>query len=177
MTQALRPALAALALLSLAGCAARDDGAVLGLLTPYRVEVVQGNVVTAEMARAVRPGMSRTQVREILGSPLLTDPFHADRWDYVFAIRRAGTQPQTRRVTAHFEGDRLVRLDADELPTEEAFVASIDNFRKPRSVPVLQLTEEQMRQLPAPRPAAEPAAAAAAEPPTREYPPLEPAAR
>lgn len=177
MTPAFRPALAALALVLLAGCATRDEGALLGVFTPYRVEVVQGNVVTAEMVRAVRPGMSRTQVREILGSPLLTDPFHADRWDYVFAIRRPGTEPQTRRVTAHFEGERLVRLDADELPTEEAFVASIDNFPKPRRVPVLELSDERLRQLPAPRPAEAAAPAPTTEPPARTYPPLEPEVR
>jgi outer membrane protein assembly factor BamE len=156
----------------LAGCASAGGDKVLGLITPYQAEVVQGNVVTAEMARAVRPGMSRTQVREILGSPLLTDPFHADRWDYIFTIRRQGTEPQQRRVTAHFDGDRLSRLDAGELPSEEAFVASIDNFRKPRNTPTLQLTEEQLRALPAPKPAA-PTTPPAPEGPTRSYPPLE----
>jgi outer membrane protein assembly factor BamE len=84
-------ALSFAALAVLAGCASSGGERVLGLITPYRAEVVQGNVITAEMARAVRPGMSRNQVREILGSPLLTDPFHADRWDYLFTIRRQGT--------------------------------------------------------------------------------------
>src|ERR1700752_1764762 len=88
----------------------------LGVITPYRVEVVQGNVVTREMAAAVKPGMSRTQLRDILGSPLLTDIFHADRWDYMFASRRSGAEPQARRVTAIFEGENLVKLEAGELP-------------------------------------------------------------
>lgn len=165
-------ALLVLAASTLAGCASSGGERVLSLLTPYRPEVVQGNVVTAEMVRAVRPGMSRTQVREILGSPLLADPFHANRWDYIFTIRRQGTEPQQRRVTAYFEGDSLSRLDAGELPSEEAFVASIDNFRKPRNTPTLQLSEEQMRALPAPKPP-EPAAAPAPQGPARSYPPLE----
>lgn len=175
MSFAVRYGLAALsfaALAVLSGCASSGGDRVLGLITPYQAEVVQGNVITAEMARAVRPGMSRNQVREILGSPLLTDPFHADRWDYIFTIRRQGTEPQQRRVTAYFDGDRLSRLDAGELPSEEAFVASIDNFRKARNTPTLQLTEEQLRALPAPKPA-EPTASQAPEGPTRSYPPLE----
>jgi outer membrane protein assembly factor BamE len=51
---------------------------------------VQGNVVTSEQVARVKPGMTRAQVRDILGTPLLTDPFHADRWDYLFTIRRQG---------------------------------------------------------------------------------------
>jgi outer membrane protein assembly factor BamE len=172
MPFAVRHGLLALFLGGLAGCASPGSDRVLGLITPYRAEVVQGNVITAEMAQAVRPGMSRTQVREILGSPLLIHPFHADRWDYIFTIRRQGTEPQQRRVTAYFDGDRLSRLDAGDLPSEEAFVASIDNFRKPRSIPTLQLTEEALRALPAPKPA-ESAAVQAPEGPTRSYPPLE----
>jgi outer membrane protein assembly factor BamE len=165
-------ALSFAALAVLAGCASSGGERVLGLITPYRAEVVQGNVITAEMARAVRPGMSRNQVREILGSPLLTDPFHADRWDYLFTIRRQGTEPQQRRVTAYFDGDRLSRLDAGELPSEEAFVASIDNFPKRRNTPTLQLSEEQVRALPAPK-QPETTAPPPPEGPTRSYPPLE----
>ncbi len=80
---------------------------VLGLVTPYKVEVVQGNVVTREQMAQVRPGLTRSQVRDILGSPLLTDVFHSDRWDYIFTIRRQGAQPQRRQVTVLFDGDVL----------------------------------------------------------------------
>ena len=148
----------------------------LGVITPYRVEVVQGNVVTREMAAAVKPGMSRTQVRDILGSPLLTDIFHADRWDYMFAIRRSGAEPQARRVTAIFEGENLVKLEADELPSEQEFVASIDTFKKSSTKPRLDLNEEQLKALPAPKPR-EAQAAATPQPPVRDYPPLESAPR
>jgi outer membrane protein assembly factor BamE (lipoprotein component of BamABCDE complex) len=105
---------AALALLAaLSACSStKSSDSVLGLVTPYRIEVVQGNVVTREMAAAVKPGMSRTQVRDILGSPLLTDVFHANRWDYIFTIRRQGAEPQLRRVTAYFDGEKLQRLES-----------------------------------------------------------------
>ena len=97
----------------------------LGVVTPYRMDIVQGNVVTQEQAARVQPGMSRTQVRDILGSPMLTDPFHADRWDYIFTIKRPGTTPQRRDVVAFFKADKLERLDAKDLPTEREFVAAI----------------------------------------------------
>ena len=156
------------------GCAPlQSSDSFLGVITPYRVEVVQGNVVTKEQAALIKPGMTRAQVRDILGSPLLTDAFHADRWDYVFTIRRQGAEPQLRRIVAHFDGDLLKSLDASaELPAEREFVASIDTFKTSRQAPPLALTEEQLKSLPVP----EKPPAAAAEPvgPTRSFPPLEP---
>ena len=110
----------------LSGCSAvSQDGSLLGLVTPYRIDIVQGNVVTKEQLALVRPGLTRVQVRDLLGSPLLADPFHADRWDYVFTIVRPGTQPQRRSVVVYFEGDRLAKIDAPDLPSEREFVALI----------------------------------------------------
>ena len=77
---------------------------VLGLVTPYRPEVVQGNVLTKEMVARVKPGMPKAQVRDLLGSPLLTDVFHESCWDYVFTINRQGATPQKRLVVAQFDG-------------------------------------------------------------------------
>ena len=160
--------------LALAGCASylQSSDNFLGVITPYRVEVVQGNVVTKEQVARIRPGMSRTQVRDILGSPLLTDAFHADRWDYVFTIRRQGTEPQRRRMVVRFDGDRLRSIEGGEdLPRETEFVASIDTYKaRPRSTP-LELSDAQIQALPVPpRPAA---SAAEPEGPVRSYPPLE----
>jgi len=170
------PPAALLALAGLAGCQSlQSSDNFLGVVTPYRVEIVQGNVVTKEQAEAVKPGMSRVQVREILGSPLLTDAFHADRWDYVFTIRRQGAAPQRRSVVVMFDGDVLKSIDSGgDLPAEREFVASIDTFKTARNAPPLALTDEQVKALPVPPkpPVPEPAASAAA--PTRTYPPLEP---
>ena len=160
---------------ALAGCSSLQTSEnFLGVITPYRVEVVQGNVVTSEQAALVKPGLTRAQVRDVLGSPLLADPFHADRWDYVFTIRRQGAPPQLRRVVALFKSDVLASVDTGgELPSERDFVASIDTFKTRRNAPPLTLSTEQMQALPAP------ARSSAAEPvppaPTRSYPPLEPA--
>lgn len=167
---------AAAALAALAGCQSlQSSDNFLGVVTPYRIEIVQGNVVTKEQAEAVKPGMSRAQVRDILGSPLLTDLFHADRWDYVFTIRRQGAEPQRRSVVARFEGEVLKSLDTGgELPAEREFVASIDTFKTSRNAPPLALTEEQVKALPPPAKPPAPEAAASAVAPTRTYPPLEP---
>lgn len=163
------------AALLVSGCAAgpslQSDN-LLGVLTPYRIEVVQGNVVTREQAALVKPGLSRAQVRDIMGSPLLADPFHADRWDYVFTIRRQGAEPQRRAVVLLFDGDKLKSIDAPELPSERDFVASIDTFKSRRDSGPLALTEEQRKALPLP-PRPEPPTAAPSGP-QRSYPPLEP---
>ena len=160
--------------LALAGCQSlQTSESFLGVLTPYRVEVVQGNVVTSEQVALVKPGLTRAQVRDALGSPLLTDPFHTDRWDYVFTIRRQGADPQLRRVVVRFKDDALASIEGTEnLPSEREFVASIDTFKTSRNAPPLVLSDEQLKALPVP---ARPAAAEATLPvPNRTYPPLEP---
>lgn len=161
--------LAAAALL--AGCESlqRTDS-FMGLITPYRIDIVQGNAITREQAALLKPGLTRLQVRDILGTPLIADPFHADRWDYVFTLRRPNTDAQRRAVVVHFEGDVVKSVEATELPTEREFVASISRF-KDLKVPKLELSEEERKALPPPvrreAPPAEPMG------PVRDYPPLE----
>src|SRR3990167_2460996 len=143
---------------------------LFGLLQPYRVDVVQGNVVTQEVMALIQPGLGRAQVREILGTPLLADPFHANRWDYVFTIRRQGVPDQKRNITVFFENDVVARFDTAELPSENEFVASI---AKPldRKDPPANLTPEQIAKLPAPA-----QTQSGAQPPrggVRSSPPLE----
>lgn len=177
-----RPPLAALTLgvtasiLLLAGCAASrqtEDG-FFAKITPYRIEIVQGNVITSEQAARIKPGLSRLQVRDILGTPLLADPFHGDRWDYIFTIRRDGLPNQRRSVVVWFEGDTLKTIEAPDLPSERDFVQGISVSRKKPEVPVLELTEAQRKALPPP-PRREEAATTPDAPagPARSYPPLE----
>ena len=167
-------ALMAWAAVNLAGCASLDPSdTILSVITPYKVEIVQGNVVTQEQVARIQIGMSRAQVRDILGSPLLADVFHADRWDYVFTIRRQGAEPQRRSIVAMFDGERLKSLDTGgELPAEVAFVASIDTNKPSGKAPALALTPEQIQALKPPPKAAPVEAPVAA--PDRVYPPLEP---
>ena len=146
---------------------------LFGAITPYRVDVMQGNVITQELAASVKPGMSREQVRDVLGSPLLTSAFHADRWDYVFTMRRQGVEPQRRSVVVFFKGDVLERIEAPELPSEKDFVTSIRRARASGSAePVLALTDEQRKALPPPL-KGETSAAAQPQGANRPYPPLE----
>jgi outer membrane protein assembly factor BamE len=142
-------------------------------LQPYRVPVVQGNVVTREQVGALRPGMSRIQVRDILGTPLLASVFHANRWDYVFTLQRQGAEPQARRVTVYFKGETLERFEADALPSETEFVSTLGS-QEPPKVPVLEATPEKLQEFPAPAPAPE---ARPLPPLPASYPPLEPATR
>lgn len=144
----------------------------MGLITPYRIDIVQGNAVTREQVAQVRPGMTRAQVRDILGSPMLSDAFHGERWDYVFTMRRPGNEPVRRHVVVHFQGDVLKKLEAPaDLPDEDQFVASIAPAKRKLEVPVLELTEAQRRALPAPAPLTPSAPASAV--PNKTYPPLE----
>jgi len=166
---------ALLGALSLTACQStlQNSDSFMGVITPYKVEIVQGNVITKEQAALAKVGMTRSQVRDVLGSPLLTDIFHANRWDYVFTIRRQGTPPQAHHVMLVFENDTLKSIDTGgDLPGEHDFVASIDTFKTSRNAPPLVLTDEQMKSLRAPAPTLPPQVEPSG--PNRAYPPLEP---
>ena len=160
----------------LAACSSIGDStrSALSAVTPYKVEVVQGNFVSREQVQALQPGMSRQQVREILGTPLVTSVFHADRWEYVFTIKRKDVAAQNRKLTVFFDGDRFSRAEGDEMPSEAEFVATLGRPAHKLKIPQLQATEAQLAKYPAP------ATPAAAEPTPdagvaaqRSYPPLE----
>jgi len=177
---AARAAFAAAGLAALSGCGTFDDASlrISGLVTPYKVEVVQGNFVSKEQVAALQAGMSRPQVRDVLGTPLVTSVFHADRWDYVFTLKRQGVAPQERKLTVFFKGNVFDHVEGDEMPSESDFVATLDNKRQGAKVPVLEASEESLKQFSASRP--EPAAAPAAPalpPAAASYPPLESPAR
>ena len=98
---------------------------------PYVPDVVQGNFISSEQYAKLQIGQSREQVRQILGTPLLSSYFHANRWDYVFEFKRAGqVMGKERRVTVFFEGDKLVKFQGDALPTDVELVAEIDGYAK-----------------------------------------------
>jgi outer membrane protein assembly factor BamE len=85
------------------------------IVTEYRIDVQQGNVLTQEMVSQLRPGLSREQVRFLLGTPMLTDIFHGERWDYIFRLQEGKTnQVTTRRLAVFFdENGLLVRIAGD----------------------------------------------------------------
>jgi outer membrane protein assembly factor BamE len=149
----------------------------IAFVSPYKPDIIQGNVVTTEQISQVKTGMARTQVRDILGTPLIADPFHADRWDYVFTLKRQGFDDQQRKFSVAFEKDQVQKIDAPELPSENQFVASISRKKLPDATPKLELTDAERAALPVPAPVAAAASEAAPTGPTRSYPPLEPVAQ
>jgi len=158
------------------GCSTLNTASsrIASVVTPYQAEVVQGNFVSREQVQLLRPGMTRTQVRELLGTPLLTSLFHQDRWDYVFTLRRKDEVVVSRKLTVFFKADVLDRHEGDEMPTEAEFVTSLQGSRKVGAVPVLELTPEQRAALALPT--APPVATPEVQTPSSlpmSYPPLE----
>lgn len=111
-------AAAALCVVVSGGCAKLGTESS-GLFSPYRIDLPQGNYLTADMLDKLRPGMSREQVRLVLGSPLLQPLFRADRWDYVFAYRFANGRTEVRRVAIFFKDDLIATIKADTLPEND----------------------------------------------------------
>jgi outer membrane protein assembly factor BamE len=186
-TRILRVGIVLAACAAAAGCGTVDGFSkrVASAVTPYKVEVVQGNFISREQVELLKPGMSRLQVREVLGTPLVTSLFHDQRWDYVFTLKRNGVQEQPRRLTVFFKGEALERFDGDTMPSESEFVAAIGAKPRDARQPVLEATPEQLERATAStrQNASAPAASAAggtssATPaPAASYPPLEPTVR
>lgn len=149
---------------------------LLNSVSPYRFDRVQGNVVTREQVAALKTGMSRNMVRDILGTPLLTDVFHANRWDYVFTLQRQGAESQSRRVTVFFQGDKLDRFEAGDLPSETEFVATLKSMPNVGKLPPLEAPAENVQKTPSTARPQQPVVRGGGLPPA-DYPPLEPAAK
>ncbi len=147
------------------------------LITPFRADVVQGNFLSSEQVAMLRPGMSRAEVRNVLGTPLVTSVFHNDRWDYVFTLKRQSAPDQSFRYAVHFKGEALERFEGDSMPTEADFIIKLDKRRNVGKVPALEATPAQLEAAgtKAPVAAATNAAVPAtpAQPPVASYPPLE----
>ncbi|WP_027996549.1 outer membrane protein assembly factor BamE [Simplicispira psychrophila] len=158
---------------TVAACSSFDNATqrLAGVVTPYKIDIVQGNFVSREQVEALQPGMGRQQVREILGTPLVTSLFHSDRWEYVFTLKRPNVEIQTRKLTVFFKGDTFERAEGDEMPSESEFVATLGKNKATGAVPVLEATEAQLARFPARAPA--PPAPAALAPARTSYPPLE----
>lgn len=169
--------LLAFALSSLAGCSSFNTASarVASIVSPYKSDIVQGNVVTREQMTQIKPGMSKAQVRDILGTVLLASVFHADRWDYVFTLQRQGIAPQARKVTLFFKDGNLDRSESDDLPSETEFVSTLQAPGASNDKPVLEATEEMLAKYP--KPTKPDTATVRPVVDTQNYPPLEPPRR
>lgn len=106
----MRTLVAVLAVACISGCG------FIGFPGVYRIDVEQGNIVTQEMADELKPGMSRRQVRFILGTPLVEDTFNESRWDYIYVKRKGSKVLSESRLTVVFDGDTLAGVEGDILP-------------------------------------------------------------
>ncbi len=111
----MRQFLILLTVLTLTGCKQAPE--LPAVISPYKIDIQQGNVVSQAMVSKLKAGMTRAQVRYALGSPLIVDMFRTDRWDYVYMYQKQGREPQRHRITIIFEDDRLVRIEGDVVPT------------------------------------------------------------
>lgn len=105
--------------------AALSLGACSSIPTPqfpgvYKIPITQGNIITQEMIDQLEPGMTRRQVNYVMGTPLVRDPYHQNRWDYVYNYQPGGGQRGQERVTLYFENDQLVRMEGDFRPSEDS---------------------------------------------------------
>lgn len=156
--------LVAIATILTAGCSTMDDG--LGTLSGaadvipnalnrssliYRPTIQQGNVVTQEQVNQLRPGMTKRQVRFLLGTPMLTDVFHANRWDYAFTWGVGSRPTERQQFTVFFEEDRLVRIAGDLRPqppdeqeeVKPEIVVTVPDYEPPNK-PLWQRTLESV---------------------------------
>ena len=155
--------LAALAL-TLGACKSVEVPKLPGV-TPYRMVIQQGNFISDEMVAQLKPGMTKEQVRFVLGTPLVTDIFHADRWDYVFFKEMPSGKREQRNLSVLFQDSKLVRVIGDILPDPNA----------PKPAPPVAKPEPKPAAEPKPdpvaKPAAEPKPAAEAPAPRQEEAP------
>ena len=123
MTVSMRPFLLLLSLF-LASCS---------WLTPYKIDVQQGNYLTQEMVAKLKPGMTKSQVRFALGTPLVTDAFHANRWDYFYSYSKNGELIERRKITAVFDKDVFTQVvgDVATLPSQPITQPSAEVAKPP----------------------------------------------
>ncbi len=118
-------------LLALFCAACGSYSANVPTIKPYKMDIQQGNVVTSKMMMQLRPGMTKSQVRFIMGTPLLVDSFHADRWDYFYQMRKDGKIIEQRRVMLEFDADTLARVRGDVIPATSDTAGAAEAPAKP----------------------------------------------
>jgi outer membrane protein assembly factor BamE len=99
----------------------------------YRINIQQGNFLDQAAVEQVKPGMTRSQVRYLLGTPMVADTFNKERWDYIYYLKKGrSSHVDSRRVTVYFDGDKVARLDkptAAEAAAQDASAAKLKSGR------------------------------------------------
>jgi len=94
-------------------------------ISAHKIEIQQGNLITPEMREKIKVGMSTSMVRSILGTPLINDPFHPKRWDYVYSLEKGGKQVEMQHMTLYFDEERLTRIDDSNMPVLPQAASSV----------------------------------------------------
>lgn len=119
--------LLAVAVVGLSACST----AKLAQIPSYKLEIVQGNELDQTILNTLQPGMSREQVQMRLGTPLLRDPFHANRWDYIFVVSRANHIKEEKKLTLYFDNEgKLVHAEGDALPVTQPVITDATSSRE-----------------------------------------------
>lgn len=132
-------------ILGLTGCAGEEKpdeyqrSSLERLPFVYKMTVQQGNIISEEMVDQLSPGMTKSQVRYLLGTPMLTDFFHTDRWDYTYTVRRGHQEMEVKTLTLHFQDDTLARIEGDLRPDPNRAAS-----REPREI-VVSVPDYQKR--------------------------------
>ena len=112
------------AVLCAVGIALATCGCSWQTLGVYKLDINQGNYVTQDQVDRLKVGLSRQQVKTVLGTPLLADPFHANRWDYYFSNVRSRRPDEPSKLTVHFENDKVVSFAGAARPSPPPPVGS-----------------------------------------------------
>ena len=141
--------------LLIAGCKQMPQISVPTLpgLGAHKIDIQQGNVVTQEMLDKLQPGMTRNQVRFVLGTPLLVDPFRTDRWDYFYSMKKRGELVEQRQLKVFFQDDKMVRYEGDvatDTKPGAGAVAAAKPAAKPAEKPVAVPVAKPEPVIPAP---------------------------
>ena len=119
-----------IALCLLCACSRSYDGGFNAPLL-HKIDIQQGNVVDQEMLDQLKPGMDKKQVKFIMGTPVLIDPFHNERWEYIYSFQEGGTVREQRHITLHFENDKLAYISGDieisNIPKQEYKIITEEN--------------------------------------------------
>ena len=128
-------ALLCIPLILLGACSRSFDG---GYNVPllYKIDIQQGNVIEQEMLNKLKPGMDKNQVKFIMGTPVIIDPFHNDRWEYVFSMQEAGGIREQRHITLHFDEDEKLTHVSGDVEVSSTPIAENDIVTEDEAVSV-----------------------------------------
>ncbi len=113
MSKLFRICLVAACVAGLASCAEEGGFKLPGV---YRIDIQQGNIITQDMVDKLKPGMDKNQVRFIMGTPVVEDPFHPNRWDYIYTLTKGGHQRHQRHIALFFKDNKLAMVKGDVVP-------------------------------------------------------------